>query len=740
MAKRNFLLGKGERLTHDVVIKSGGGEKAAPYTFAQARARLTPMLRTAVEQIESLPEEACPRGQAVASVTLNPEYIAKSYFPFELLRNTGLTAVGSKPRRVTPERRSKGRTPEEALTTELFVMGPREAFRSWQASMGRWSEGSQVAKDVVAIEEISAPTARDKIKGVLPKKGKTVLEVILHADGLEGEQTLLPDFRDYVAGLGVDADLERRFYAGGLCFVEVEAPAELAPSIAIYSAVRAVREMPRLRVLQPAFRTSGLPSAGVSLPKAGVTDSNIRTAVFDGGMPTEHALGTWVNAIDVPGLGAPIDEFVSHGVGVTSAYLFGHIESGKALPQPYSLVDHYRVLDDAPGQNPHELYEVLDRIERVLDARHYDFINLSVGPSLPVEDDEVHAWTAVLDERLAEADTLAAVAVGNNGESDDALKLNRVQVPSDCVNALAIGACDTPEDGWTRASYSSVGPGRSPGLIKPDLVEFGGSLQRPFVVVSAEDAGQLEATGGTSFASPSALRLAAGVRAHFGNGLSLLAIRTLLTHTAESSKLPHREVGWGRVARTLEDIVIVDDDMVRVIYQGTISPAKYVRAPIPIPDGGIAGPAEITATLCYKCQTDPHHPGNYTRAGLEVTFRPHDEKFSHEDQVHPDSRRFFTAVGTGGDEEEQRRDAWKWENALHATRRFKTGSLQNPCFDIHYNARLEGRNFTPSNKLSYALAVTVRARNVANLYDEVVRKYATQLEPLRPVVDIPVRV
>jgi hypothetical protein len=67
-------------------------------------------------------------------------------------------------------------------------------------------------------------------------------------------------------------------------------------------------------------------------------------------------------------------------------------------------------------------------------------------------------------------------------------------------------------------------------------------------------------------------------------------------------------------------------------------------------------------------------------------------------------------------------------------------SLSNPCFDIHYNARLEGRNFAPDQQLPYALAVTVRAKNSKDLYDQVVRKYATTLEAFRPVVEIPVRV
>ena len=85
-------------------------------------------------------------------------------------------------------------------------------------------------------------------------------------------------------------------------------------------------------------------------------------------------------------------------------------------------------------------------------------------------------------------------------------------------------------------------------MVKPDFVEFGGCLQRPFIVVSDSATTGLEATEGTSFSSPSALRLAAGVRAHFGESLSTLAIRALLVHTTETCDFACEDVGRGRVA------------------------------------------------------------------------------------------------------------------------------------------------------------------------------------------------
>ncbi len=81
------------------------------------------------------------------------------------------------------------------------------------------------------------------------------------------------------------------------------------------------------------------------------------------------------------------------------------------------------------------------------------------------------------------------------------------------------------------------------------------------------------------------------------------------------------QIGRGRVARSVQDIFLCDDDTVRVVYQGKIAPTRYIRAPIPLPSEVILGKVTITATLCYPTGVDPHHPGNYTQAGLEPTFR-----------------------------------------------------------------------------------------------------------------------
>src|SRR5207248_4031596 len=54
------------------------------------------------------------------------------------------------------------------------------------------------------------------------------------------------------------------------------------------------------------------------------------------------------------------------------------------------------------------------------------------------------------------------------------------------------------------------------------------------------------------------------------------------------------------------------------------------------------------------------------------------------------------------DEEEQRRDAHKWETCLKATKTFYPTSLSDPAFDVHYNARLGGAQSDKGKPISYA--------------------------------------
>ena len=158
---------------------------------------------------------------------------------------------------------------------------------------------------------------------------------------------------------------------------------------------------------------------------------------------------------------------------------------------------------------------------------------------------------------------------------------------SDCVNALAVGATNQIEDGWKRASYSAVGPGRSPGLVKPDLVAFGGPPRQYFHVPSDRDPAKLVPTCGTSFSAPYLLRYAVGIRAILGHDISPLAIKALLINAADRSGHNKGDVGWGKIPDDLGQIIESPVGTARILYQGELTSGKYLRVPLPIPETGI---------------------------------------------------------------------------------------------------------------------------------------------------------
>ncbi len=743
MTKRpNYLLGYGERLTEPVDIRSGGGEKQTPYKFAEAKQRLGRMLTSTVTSLNDLPKSACPSGQAVASITLHPEYFAKSYFPGDILRTAGLRAVGSRARKVTPERRSRGREPEEMLTTELFVAGSLTAFESLASTLPARRETKALAQQLAAIEEIKAVPPEQRIKPLQRhrRQEELPLEVVLHASESLEDRFILRGFKQFAGQWKLEPDLENAFFAGKLCFLRMHARRDQVADLAKFSFLRVVREMPRLRTTIPVLRSNLHRPRAATLPVEAAVDASLHIAVFDGGLPINSQLKPWTTSFDAPGVGAADKDLLWHGETVTSALLFGSADSS-AVERPFCHIDHYRVLDKDSETDPFELYDVLKRIESVLDTRPYEFASFSIGPALPVDDEEVHAWTAILDGKLAEGRILATIAAGNTGAeaADPVLQKWRVQVPSDCVNGLTVGASDCRMDSWKRAAYSSRGPGRSPGIVKPDLVTFGGADSEPFWVFDPDAPSRVVATAGTSYAAPAAMRAAAGVRAHFGAVLSPLAIKALLIHGTDDGGHAREEVGWGCLPYTINDLTVCPDGSVRIVYQDEITAASYRRIHVPLPDDGLAGSVTITSTFCFATEVDPQDPGNYTRSGLEVFFRPNKGVYANDDAVHSKSAPFFQPAKLYPVEQELRSDAHKWETCLHGRKRKQAAGLDDPVFDIHYNARTEGRNDAAPRRIRYALVITVSAPRVKDLYDRVVRKYRAKLQPLNPVITVPVR-
>lgn len=586
MSQTNFLIGRGELLTHDIKGPKRKPGKAEVYSLQEAARRLTPQFSATATALDALPPDACPGDFGVARLTLNPSYIARSFFPAAMLRAVGLESVGSRTVKVTPDGWTKKGTPQECTTTELFVAGKRQAFRNLKDWPRKIADESDEALDLAHIEKFSTFAPEERIASYGNKKDR-FFEVGVHMLPDEGRLVIQRAFVRYAKDAGVKVHNDLSFMAGNLWFVPVEGKHDNIVKLVEFVFVRVIRPVPKLRGMRPAHRTGGV-SVRCSLPTEQPLSSEPKVAILDGGLPKQHVISPWLRSYRILDEDADDDPGgPEHGLAVTSAFLFGPIQPDGVAARPFAYVDHLRVLDkDAATENPLELYRTLGFVEEVLLSRQYQFVNLSLGPDLPIEDTDVHAWTSVIDDLLSDGDTLMTVAIGNNGNQDRPSGNARVQVPSDCVNALAVGAANDTESRWARAPYSAIGPGRSPGVVKPDLMAFGGDPAKYFHVLAPGRNPALLPVLGTSYASPYLLRNAVGIRAVLGTELTPLAIKALLVHAAEPLEHDKLEVGWGKVPEDLMSIITCPEGVARVVYQGELKPGKYLRASLPLPASG----------------------------------------------------------------------------------------------------------------------------------------------------------
>jgi hypothetical protein len=709
---RNVLIANGRELIGALSWPKGGGGKWLPYSIDDARDVLHPQLEQVVHTAVATPARFAPRGEITAQIMLHPVFLAKTYFPATLLRDAGLTILGSRTTKVKPRKIRKD-DPEIADTASIFVSGTAEDFHAMDAKLVNPGTGTGRQEEFARIEGIGAYQSSEKLRTQPDTPWPDHAHFTLHAN--ETDADILNGFKSLVEGLGGHLSRRGFRFVPGLTFVAVQIAPEQLPELARYSRVRLVRSLPQLQgewaldaKLTKAFPTYSLPTAPAL--------SQHKVAIFDGG--TFNAFPHHVTELAPPTLPAPSAADVAHGINVTSAFLFGHLHhSNTILPVPHCRVDHHRVLPTA--DSPEQALDVLDRIVTALRSARasgepYRFANISLGPIATFFDDDVHEWTSRLDVELADGRTLCTAAVGNNGQLGG--ELARIQPPGDAVNVFSVGAADSQKKQWNRAPYSATGPGRSPGYVKPDIVAFGGCNAEPVPVFNPL-ANAVVPVAGTSFASPLTLRVAVGVDVLSRSVFDPITLQALLINACQYSARRHArcDVGWGRVPLDPEDVLYTPLDVVRVVYQGVTRPGHPQRALIPVPSGLPPGSSvKLGATFCYRAPVDAAHAINYTRAGLWV-------------RCYKATKQSLPLFGSGmyKTEAELRSDSMRWDTVLHNKRTVNVDDLQDPYFHINYQVRDESEavRIEDAVPMPYALVVSIQAPGVDDLLTRIQTQY-----------------
>lgn len=728
--KVNYIIGKAEELTSLKPPPKIKPQHNDIYTLNEVINRLSPQFERVSSQLKLLSDELCPRDFAVSEITLHPSYIAKGHFPRALFKEMGVRSIGSKGVDIQPDKWTRKGTPKKSPTTKIFIAGKRERLSEFGRNIKQINSESPGADDLLRIWSIDTTNTEDKIKNN-DSRLDDYYEVGLQLIPGSPSEFIKTAFLEYAKKLDFEVKIDLAIEVSNLWFIPIIGSSDKINRLAEFSFVRVVRPLPLLRSFRPIVRSMPI-SMAPSLPNIQPYASDIRVAILDGGLPEQHILQPWINNYHLSDTTASdYVDGVSHGLGVTSAFLFGPLWPGEVAPRPFSYVDHHRILDSKVyDEDPLELYRTLAHIEDILLSRQYEFINISLGPELSIDDDEIHPWTSLLDTYLSDGDTFVTVAAGNNGESDQATALNRIQIPSDCVNAVAVGAADNIDSSWQKATYSAVGPGRAPGRVKPDLLSFGGSPRQYFHVPNDGLPAQLLPTCGTSFSAPYLLRKAVGIRAILGHSVSPLAIKALLIHAADKLNYDVNDVGWGKVPENINHIIESPDGVARILYQGELLPGKYMKVPLPIPKSGILGKLKIKATCCISTPVDPQDTSMYTKAGVEISWRP---------ALGGKTESFFKQrkIAT---EAELRADAGKWESVLHAELNKVGSSLEKPAFEIHYMARDSGDQISGSKApiIRYAFVVSIEAPKNPNIFNDILAAHSTILTEIQPRISTPI--
>lgn len=715
---KNFIIGYGESLTTDVKIKSGSGPKAHPYSFAEARAKLVSDLKNVIGEIDSKQLNQCANGEIVVKFIQHPSYLAKSYYPSQLFKKFGIKDVGSRSVKVKPRKWAVKKHPVEGLASCIFVSGSLSKFEAMLNAVAHEHLPDVTQRLIRSIEQVSSFSALEKVKAIDESSQTLRLEVVLHAEATD--RTVFQSFTEYAEALGGMVDWKRSKNVGGLTFLPVEISKGLESELAEFSHIRALRSVPKLRFNRPDAIRATLKES-FTLPKYEQLNNKFKVCIFDGGIGSENVIKNWVQEHIPSCVQSSHPSFLAHGGEVCSTYLFGPLDpETKSFKAPYTNVDIVRVLS-ADDRDP-DLFDVLTRIENVLKEKKYKYVNLSLGPRLPIDDDDVHVWTSVIDSLLQDGHCLATVAIGNDGELEG--EDGRIQPPSDMVNCFSVGASTTDNIEWERAPYSCRGPGRSPGIVKPDGLMFGGSEGELFKVYSPLTH-SIVGTQGTSYAAPYALRVAAGIDAITDFDLSPAAVRALMIHHAERGKQNVHDVGWGKLPNSPEEVIECKDDEAIIVYQGTLERSQHLRIPIPVPEGINCKWVHLKATFCFNAAVDPEHPLHYTRSGLVVTFRANKGKVK-EGAEHASTSDFFSLGSLYETEEELRDDAHKWETCISRNRRFQRDTLLSPVFDVKYHAREKGGDPEELNApLHYSLILSIRAEGENETYNKVLQQNQT---------------
>lgn len=735
------IIANGEIYAEPLSKALGGGPKQMPRDYLDAKRRIINALDGLTQDIAAGKELFLD--ERIICVRLEPKFEAKSYMPSTLINE-----MSSGSSRIVGGRKYTILDDESGASAKLyFIRTTDSGINQLKTTLqnGNRDNVGQWQQEIRSIHTINLLEPNEKIMGFSDSWRSGTVEFVLHPLPSSTENEIAEFFK--YSDIKI-SNARIKTYSDGITFISAFCTNENIQRIKRYNPLRAIHPMGSISIT-PIRNVVGSHCPAV-YPSS--FRPNINIGVFDGGADASlPLLNGYVTEID--GSSEPaLPELIEHGSGVCSTILHGSLvgKSGTDILEPPCVcINCYRVLP-IHDYRDYDLYEVIDFIETTVpSSQETKLYNLSIGPVGAIVDDSISRFTYALDKLAYDVpegaeNPLFVIAVGNDGELPPTF--NRIQSPSDIVNGLGVGAYTYNVNGEkTPASYSCVGPGREGAKTKPDLLDFGGSLDHPFIVPSLDHT-SLCATAGTSFAAPMVTGKIGKLMA-MSNRVSPHMGRTLLIHNAEVDKsIRLNNQGFGFCTENTSDILECTDKNVTVMYSGIILPTQFLSLPIFAPHiNEMHGKVSISWTVSVVVAPYSNDPDAYTNNCLEDVFTPHSMIFNFtkrgaatqrinlldETKIplvkqlidsgykqssvpvsHPAKRRW--------DEDDLRSVDLKWDTMIHKDITMRSSSLFNPTLTLH----ALGRNGFDTERIRYNVVITIKApRYEGSLYDAILQTY-----------------
>lgn len=758
MSERLPIIAHGETYVMPVERGQGGGPKILPHEYEEARGRLLSNIETIFSQIEDNPDLYLD--EKVVCVRLEPKFEAKSYIPSSMLTASDeLEIVGGRKYRIATDQFAESGENDEReelpkfaklyflRTTSKGIEDLENALRDGSAVSEAWRN------EFMSIRSLDLLTPEEKALGFDEDWESGIVEVVLHPLSQDEDEAV--DLFCRKSGL-CRKEIEVRTYRDGVTFIAARMSRNAAFDAAKINPLRTIHPMGGVS-FEPMIRgklSAPAPQIAPAREKPPVT-----VGVFDGGCNADvPLLKGRVDAHDCVASSA-MQAGIDHGSGVCGAVLHGELSDKKAsdiLPEPEVYVESFRVLPTS-GPADFDLYESIDAIEFVVEHNpNIKLYNLSFGPQGPILDDDISRFTYALDVMSFSRDDeppLFCVAVGNDGEMPQ--PFNRIQSPSDLINGVGVGAFVKKSDGTqARADYSCVGPGREGAKVKPDILEFGGDIYRPFVVVGSSG-NELQINAGTSFASPLVVHKLGKMMARSEDVTQHLARAILLHNAVHREDYSQEEYGFGIAPDNPADCLSCEDNRVTTLYQGILRPKQLVSLPIFAPRIEEAkGLVTIKWTIVAVCDTDPNDSDAYSASCITDSFVPHSNKFTYTLKGTKRKKTVDLSTEEGcimaarlelegysasnlpvskpakryWEESDLRANDFKWDTVINKNQRMQGASLHEPSLTLQSIFR---NNSDPDALTRYYAVVTIDAPGyVGSLYNETLQQFQN-LQPIR---------